>query len=108
MYVCYYRALPKYLVLCFSFLRFSNFDFLNRVALFNCLVLFSVFATQVVWAKHGLRPQPPFPALVWDPRFLDKSDVSHSLAEVAHSTLGRCHLVRLYNAGQEFRAMKYE
>ncbi len=41
---------------------------------------------------------PPWPALVWDPRFLGKDRNGRTLAKQAYNALGKSHLVRFYSS----------
>ncbi|CAM9440929.1 unnamed protein product, partial [Scytosiphon promiscuus] len=60
---------------------------------------------QVVWAKFG---NPPWPALVWDPRFLGKDKRARGVARKAYSTLGKSHLVRFYDAVNSFACVPFK
>ncbi|CAN0485311.1 unnamed protein product, partial [Laminaria digitata] len=60
----------------------------------------------VVWAK--VPRNPPWPALVWDPRFLGKDKNSRGVARLAYGCLGKSHLVKFYDARRSFGAVPYK
>ncbi|CAM9889055.1 unnamed protein product, partial [Ectocarpus fasciculatus] len=60
---------------------------------------------QVVWAKMG---NPPWPALVWDPRFLGNDPTARSVARLAYAAVGKSHLVRFYTAKNSFGCVPFK
>ncbi|CAM9424676.1 unnamed protein product, partial [Hapterophycus canaliculatus] len=60
---------------------------------------------QVVWAKFG---SPPWPALVWDPRYLGKDKRARGVARKAYAALGKSHLVRFYDAVNSFACVPFK
>lgn len=49
-----------------------------------------------------------FPAMVWDPRFLDVDKSRSHLVEQSWNVLGKRHVVRLFDAKNEFILVGYE
>lgn len=65
-----------------------------------------VCVAQIVWAKCP--GSPPWPALVWDPRYLGKDKPSRQVAHHAYSALGKNHLVKFYDSRNSFFAIPYK
>lgn len=52
---------------------------------------------------------PPWPALVWDPRFLGNNKIARGVARMAYAAVGKSHLVKFYTAAKNpFACVPYK
>lgn len=61
---------------------------------------------QIVWAKWNR--DPPWPALVYDPRFLGRGATNRQVAQLGYSGVGKSHLVKFYTLKQSFATVPYK